>query len=67
MTLDPNARVVVVSAIEQKGVLKAAFNLGAADFVVKPFDRNLLIKTLEQLVATETPAGEPEPMATEAV
>ena len=32
-------------------VLKAAFRLGAADFVVKPFDRQVLIRTLEQIIA----------------
>ena len=48
---DPNAKVLVVSALDQTQVLKTAFRLGAADFVVKPFDRQSLIRTLEQLVA----------------
>jgi two-component system chemotaxis response regulator CheY len=52
---DPNAKVIVVSAIGQKNVLKDAFNIGAADFIVKPFDKNALIKTLEQFAT----AGEP--------
>ncbi len=47
---DPEAKVVVVSAIEQKGVLKDAFKAGAVDFVVKPFDKENLQKTLEQLI-----------------
>ncbi len=47
---DPEAKVVVVSAIEQSGVLKDAFQAGAADFVVKPFDGQNLQNTLEQLV-----------------
>lgn len=44
---DPNAKVVVVSAVDQKRVLKEALQLGAADFLVKPFDREVLIATLE--------------------
>lgn len=48
---DPEARVVVVSALDQKSILNEAFHLGAADFVTKPFDRQVLIETLEQLVA----------------
>ncbi len=52
---DPAARVVVVSALEQRSVLKEAFRLGASDFMVKPFDRRALIATLEQLVAADAP------------
>jgi two-component system chemotaxis response regulator CheY len=56
---DPNAKVVVVSAIGQKNVLKDAFNIGAADFIVKPFDKHALIKTLEQFANSEEPELEP--------
>jgi two-component system, chemotaxis family, chemotaxis protein CheY len=31
-------------------VLKQAFKLGAADFIVKPFDHNVLIETLERVL-----------------
>ena len=44
---DPDAKVVMVSAVDQKRVLKEALQLGAADFLVKPFDRDVLIATLE--------------------
>jgi len=54
---DPNARVLVVSALEQKAVLKEAFQAGAADFLVKPFDKNVLADTLAQLVPEEAVAG----------
>jgi two-component system, chemotaxis family, chemotaxis protein CheY len=48
--IDPDAKVVVVSALEQKSVLKDTFSLGASDFIVKPFQQSALINTLEQLV-----------------
>jgi len=48
MALDPDAKVIVVSAIGQKSVLQDAFKLGAVDFIVKPFDKAALAKTLEQ-------------------
>ena len=51
---DPEARVIMVSAVEQKDVLKEAFKAGAADFVVKPFDKENLQHTLEQLVPEST-------------
>ena len=55
--LDSDARIVVVSALDQKKVLKDAIRAGASDFVVKPFDRKVLIDTLEQLVPASTAAG----------
>jgi two-component system, chemotaxis family, chemotaxis protein CheY len=53
LALDPNAKVIVVSALGQKNVLKDAFQCGAVDFVVKPFDKQALIKTLEQYACCE--------------
>jgi len=57
MAADAGARVVVVSALDQKDVLKEAFKLGAADFSVKPFDKHALINTLEQCVPNAKPVG----------
>ena len=51
MEFDPAAKVLVVSALEQRGVLKEAFKSGAADFVSKPFDKENLQATLAQLVS----------------
>jgi two-component system chemotaxis response regulator CheY len=51
MAAQPDAKVLVVSAINQSQVLKTAFRLGASDFVVKPFDRKVLVNTLDQLVS----------------
>ena len=49
MQINPNAKVVVISALEQKSILKDAFKAGAADFLVKPFNRQTLLGTLEHL------------------
>ncbi len=49
MQIDARAKVVVVSALEQKTILKDAFKAGAADFLVKPFNRQTLLGTLEHL------------------
>ncbi|MBS0262811.1 MAG: response regulator [Planctomycetes bacterium] len=37
--LDPAAKVVMVSAVDQKGKLAECIRLGAMDFIVKPFDK----------------------------
>jgi two-component system chemotaxis response regulator CheY len=54
MELDPKAKVLVVSALEQRGVLKDAIKAGAADFVAKPFDKQGLQSTLDQISASST-------------
>jgi two-component system, chemotaxis family, chemotaxis protein CheY len=46
--LDPEAKVIVVTALDQKQVLMETIRAGAIDFIVKPFDRqrvlNLFVK-----------------------
>ena len=46
----PDAKVVVVSALDQKSVLTDAFKIGASDFIVKPFDKAALLRTIESAV-----------------
>lgn len=48
----PDAKVLVVSALDQKRVLQEAIHLGASDFIVKPFDRDRVVGALEKMVAT---------------
>jgi two-component system, chemotaxis family, chemotaxis protein CheY len=48
----PEAKIIMVSALDQKSVLKDAFKLGVLDFIVKPFDRKQLIETLDRALAT---------------
>jgi two-component system chemotaxis response regulator CheY len=57
MALDPDAKVLIVSALEQRAVLREAFKAGAADFVAKPFDRQNLRESLEQLFGGEAVAS----------
>jgi two-component system chemotaxis response regulator CheY len=47
--LDHQARVLIVSAIDQKEVWKEALQLGAADCVIKPFNRDRLTRALRAL------------------
>ena len=61
MEFDPRAKVLLVSALEQRGVLKEAFKAGAADFVAKPFDRQSLQATLEQLLPEGRPSAPQSP------
>lgn len=47
---DPAARVVMVSAIDQRSKLNECIQLGARDFVVKPFDRQALGSLFQNLI-----------------
>ena len=56
---DPEAKILVVSALDQKTILQQAFKLGAADFLVKPFHKERLVESLECLLPyTETALAE---------
>lgn len=46
--LDPNARVVMVSAVNQKDKLAECIKSGATDFVVKPFDKSEMLRLFEK-------------------
>jgi two-component system chemotaxis response regulator CheY len=54
---DPNARVVVVTALDQKQTLTESIRDGALDFIVKPFDRERIIGLLKKVRATLKPHG----------
>lgn len=40
MKINPKAKVVMVTSVEQKQIVQDAMKLGARDYVVKPFDRS---------------------------
>ena len=50
MHINPDAKVMVVSALDQNSIIKEALKAGATDFLAKPFNRQKLLDTLEQLV-----------------
>jgi two-component system, chemotaxis family, chemotaxis protein CheY len=50
---DPQARVVMVSAVDQREKLMQCVRLGAIDFIVKPFDKASLKKFFIKLGRSE--------------
>lgn len=50
MVLDPQARVVMISAMGQEAIVKDAVIAGAKAFIVKPFKEERVIKTLLKLM-----------------
>lgn len=49
--LDPNARVIMVSAMGQELMVKEAIASGAKSFVVKPYKEEHFIKTINKILA----------------
>lgn len=45
-TADPEARVVMCSAMGQEGMVVEAIKLGAKDFIVKPFKQDRILQTV---------------------
>jgi two-component system chemotaxis response regulator CheY len=49
-TLDPNAKVVMCSAMGQENMVIEAVKLGALDFIVKPFKPERLLQTVKNVL-----------------
>lgn len=47
--IDPEANVVMCSAMGQQRLVVEAIELGAKDFIVKPFDEQRVLETVERL------------------
>lgn len=49
---NPLARIVMVTALGQKGIITDALRAGASDFIVKPFDAEQVIETIKKVLAS---------------
>lgn len=49
-TLDPDAKVVMCSAMGQESMVMEAIKLGALDFIVKPFKQDRIIQTVSKVL-----------------
>ncbi|MBT6045497.1 MAG: response regulator [Candidatus Scalindua sp.] len=50
IAFDENAKVVIMSGIDQKEMLWQAIKAGAASYIVKPFEKDRLISTLNEVI-----------------
>ncbi|MEA5040829.1 MAG: response regulator [Clostridiaceae bacterium] len=51
--IDPEAKVIVCSAVGQKKLVLEAVRAGAATFVLKPFSAGLLLRTIDKVLTLE--------------
>ena len=47
---DPNAKVIMCSAMGQQGMVMDAIKSGAKDFIVKPFDTDRVINAIRKVL-----------------
>ncbi len=47
----PDAKIVVISALDQRQPLMDALKHGAADYVVKPFEKDRVIEAISRVMA----------------
>lgn len=48
LQINPNAKIVIVSALDQKETLVETIRAGAIDFIVKPFERERILGVLNK-------------------
>ena len=48
LAIDPNAIIVMCSALGQKALVDDALNAGAIDFLVKPFNASRVVEVVEK-------------------
>ncbi len=53
---DNHAKVIMISALDQRDALAEAIRHGAADYVVKPFEDDRMISALHEIFGDSTPA-----------
>ncbi|MBU5441266.1 response regulator [Paenibacillus sp. MSJ-34] len=51
--LDPHAKIIMCSAIQQKTIILEAIRLGAKDYIVKPCHGAEIIETIDKLLASK--------------
>ncbi len=55
---NPDARVIMITAVDQRDSMLHAMKLGVSDFVVKPFDEDRIISAAEKALGRTAGSGE---------
>jgi len=50
MQIDPKAKVIMVTSVEQKHIVQDAMKAGARDYVVKSFDRGNIALVMDKVI-----------------
>ena len=50
MEYDPNAKVIMISSISQDIIIKSAIEIGASNYIVKPFSQEQITTAVKRLI-----------------
>lgn len=50
-SVDPNANIIMCSAMGQQAMVMEAIQAGAKDFIVKPFQQDRILQAMERVLA----------------
>ncbi len=53
LKLDKNAKIIIISALGQENLVMEAINVGARDYILKPFSSEDILKTVERALGSE--------------
>ena len=56
LAFDDKATIIMCSALGQESLVMEAIEAGAADFIVKPFDKQRLLSLFQTYLSSEAPA-----------
>lgn len=51
-SIDPNAVIIMVSAMGQQAMVMEAIQAGAKDFIVKPFQQDRILQAIERVLSS---------------
>jgi two-component system chemotaxis response regulator CheY len=54
MEFDPNAKIVMISALGRQDLVKKSLLLGAKNYIVKPLDRKKVLERVVSVLKTPT-------------
>lgn len=47
---NPTAKILMVSSLSEESIIKAMLAAGACDFIVKPFEQEMIVKTVGRIL-----------------
>lgn len=50
LKLDPDARIVMCTALNQEAIIRRAVSIGVAEFLTKPFDPEKILSTVNRVL-----------------
>lgn len=53
IAIDPNAKIIMVSAVNQKKMVFTAINAGAKHYIIKPIDNKKVISIVEEVLEAD--------------